>query len=198
MFAAFRFLLPLLLVVSLVCAASADYYTYRDGRGVVNMTNNLESVPKKFRATMKVVKEDSPPPVTRTAPATTAPEAREQAVEPAAAQPAGPFARLAEGRPWLKPLMVVGGLLALFLLVVWVTSHLSSPQLARVIYLAFFLGVFTFAYAAYARHLADGYASLKQKMVAMFIKSSEREGMSPAEKPLSTEKELLKGPVTDP
>ena len=112
-----------------------------------------------------------------------------ETLQPAAAQPAGRFAQLAASRPWLKPLLVLGGLLALFLLVVRIASHLSSPQLARVIYLAFFLGVFTFAYTSYASHLAAGYTSLKQKMVAMFAKANDREGVAPAEKPLSPEKQ---------
>lgn len=55
------------------------------------------------------------------------------------------------------------------------SSLLSSALLAKVIYLAFFLGVFAFAYKSYAEHVTSSYFSIKKKVLAMFEKANRRE-----------------------
>ena len=179
-----RLLPPTLVVLVLAGTASpslADFYRYRDSRGVVHMTNRLESVPAKYRATMKVTREDAPPPPPQAA----APQeeaAPRSAPAPAEAVPAAPegrFAQLSARWPWFKPLVVLGVLFGALLLVIKLTSYLSSPQLTRVVYVAFFLGVFCFAYVSYARHLAAGFSSVKEKVLAMFVKANRREGAQP-------------------
>jgi hypothetical protein len=169
--------------------ARADYYAYTDANGAPVITNRLETVPKRYRAGMRVVKEDKPAPaktgdrpVTNkpfAVPATPQPVVRE---EPAAApEPPAPPALTgrmgdhAKRYPWLKPVGVVAGLLAGFLAVIRIAAHLSSPQLARVIYLAFFLGVFVFAYKSYAESLVERYFTIKTKIVSMFRKANVRQ-----------------------
>ena len=58
------------------------------------------------------------------------------------------------------------------------TRALSSPQLAKVIYIAFFLGTFTLGYKLYADHLVSGFIGIKQKMITMFAKAQQREGLA--------------------
>lgn len=61
------------------------------------------------------------------------------------------------------------------------SSLLSSALLAKVIYLAFFPGVFAFAYKSYAEHVTSSYFSIKKKVLAMFEKANRREMPEPGE-----------------
>ena len=56
-----------------------------------------------------------------------------------------------------------------------IAAQLSSPQLARVLYLAFFLGVFVFAYKSYAETVVGRYFTIKTKIVSMFRKANVRQ-----------------------
>ena len=110
----------------------------------------------------------------------TASAAREQRVEPATAPPAkteGRFGELSDRFPGFKPLVVVAGFFTALLLVVKISSLISSPQLVRVIYLSFFLTVFVYGYKVYADHVVGSYFSVKQKVLSMFMKANEREGL---------------------
>lgn len=162
--------------------AFADYYKYTDSRGVVNMTNKLESVPVKYRSTMKVVREEAPrkdpaagqPQQPASAPAEIA--ASEQAPAAASEQASdGKFAQLSARFVWFKPLVYAAAVLALFIAITKVTSLLPSPQLAKAIYLAFFLGVFVFLYKSYATHVVESSLKIKEKAVSMMKKSNVRE-----------------------
>ena len=136
-----------------------------------------------------MVKEDKPAaakdggqPVTKkpvAVPASSQPVVRE---EPAAVpEPPAPPAQVsrmgdyARRYPWLKPLGVVAGLLVGFLAVIRIAAQLSSPQLARVLYLAFFLGVFVLAYKSYAESVVERYFTIKTKIVSMFRKANVRQ-----------------------
>jgi hypothetical protein len=63
------------------------------------------------------------------------------------------------------------------------TDVRETALLGRVIYLAFFLGVFVFAYKAYADHVTNSYFSIKNKILVMFEKSNRREMPDPADSP---------------
>jgi len=162
-------------------AALADYYKYTDSRGGISITNNLDSVPAKYRSTMKVVRESpqkdagagnqlqQPQPE----PEAAAPE-QTGAAAPAEA-PTGKFAELSARFPWFKPLVYVGIFLATFVVMIKVTALLPSPLLAKVIYLAFFLGVFVFLYKAYVAHVVESTAKIKEKAAIMMKNSTVRE-----------------------
>lgn len=172
------------LSLAVICAvapeATADYYKYVDSKGTVCITNKLDAVPSRYRATMKLVRDDapvrrgtdgqqeaaSPPPDTVAAPVReTVP--REDAT--------GWFGQMAARYAWFKPLAIIGGFFAGFLVVAKVAALLPSPQLARLICLVYFLGIFLFAYKAYADHLASSCVAIKEKVVTMFKKANERE-----------------------
>lgn len=182
-------LLPCLLFFAAPPEVLADYYKYKDSKGAVCITNKLESVPPKYRAAMQVVrdqtlakedpagqKEQAPaqavfqePPVQKTGPESVAP-----------AQATSRFAKLAARYPWFKPLAIVGGVCIGFAMVMKLAALLPSAQFSRLLYLAFFVGVFVFAYKSYADHVAGSYLNIKQKVLAMFVKANEREGLKPA------------------
>ncbi|GFO65400.1 DUF4124 domain-containing protein [Geomonas paludis] len=159
----------------------ADYYNYTDNRGVVHMTNKLQAVPAKYRATMKVTREEP-----KKQPAAQAQEATGQAPgtqavqqEAPAPQPGG-FAQLAARHAWLKPLLVVAAIVALFVAVCKVASMLTSPMLSRVIYISFFVGVMVFLYKTYVDYMVESSMKIKERAVTMMKKSSNRELPDPA------------------
>ncbi len=185
-------------VVLVICVggvngvARADYYKYIDKSGAVCITNNLKSVPEKYRASMKVIREESLEKKDQSqnrqggtvsaASPETAPESRE-ANSAAAAEPTSTYGRLAARFPWFKPLLFVAAIFCAFVLVTKLVSILPSPLMARVIYLAFFLGIFAFTYKAYADHVVDSYSTVKKKVLALFEKGNRREVPEPGELP---------------
>ncbi|HEY6871086.1 MAG TPA: hypothetical protein VI298_00030 [Geobacteraceae bacterium] len=191
------------MVITVVCVvvallaclgdARADYYKYTDKGGAVCITNNLDAVPRKYRATMKVIREETLDKKGRgadreggaagAAPPETASQAQEQNNVAPAGEPTSAYGRLAARFPWFKPLLFVGAALAVFILVTKLSSVLPSPLLSRVIYLAFFLGLFVIVYKSYADHVTESYFTIKTKVLAMFEKANRREMPEPGELP---------------
>lgn len=52
-------LIILFLATAFSSASAADFYKYKDEEGLVHLTNDLSSVPEKFRGTVKIIREDS-------------------------------------------------------------------------------------------------------------------------------------------
>ena len=174
--------LPLLLLVALCLACAlpapllADYYRYTDSRGIVHMTNRLDSVPPKFRASMRVIREEPKKEAAgQAAPALGSASEGVSAQQEASEQKQGLFSRLASRHVWIKPIAVVAAITLLFLAVVKLSSWLSSPMLSRVIYISFFAGVMVFLYKSYVNYLVDGSMKLKDRAVIMMKKASNRE-----------------------
>jgi hypothetical protein len=166
-------------------SARADMYQYTDKSGTVCMTNSLESVPRAQRKSVKIISEEPKP---KTAVPVTTPGGN--TVTPAQAEvqsiiaDKSPPSSTAVGRTIPIKSIAVVGMIGFLFLVSRLTRSLSSPQLAKVIYIAFFLGTFTLGYKLYADHLANGFVGIKQKMLAMFAKAQQREGLvAPQPKP---------------
>jgi hypothetical protein len=188
-------LLPLLLTLFAASAqtAHADYYKYTDGTGSVCITNKIESVPPKYRATMKVIREETlaakdkvkrPEPLrdAKPVPAASAP-APAKAAAPAE-EPTSTYGQLAARYTWFKPALIVGAVILLYLIVRKIAVALPSALFARLLCIVFFLGVFVFLYVSYARYLSSSYYTFKTKMLALFEKSNRREAPGPGELPL--------------
>lgn len=184
-------LLPLL--PSFLQTAHADYYKYTDKSGAVCITNNLASVPARYRSTMKVIREET---LAKKDKATRLETPREPSAAPAIAgspqekadvtpsEPLSTFGRLSARFPWFKPALFVSGAILLFLIVRKLADALPSALLAKVIYLAFFLGAFVFVYKSYADHLSNSYLTFKTKLITMFEKANRREAPEPGGSPL--------------
>ncbi|HEX9023276.1 MAG TPA: hypothetical protein VF799_05495 [Geobacteraceae bacterium] len=171
--------------LSQTAPAHADYYKYRDSSGIVCITNKLSSVPAKYRAKMKVIREDKPQQANREnqtpPPSAGQPALTESPPSGGGAQSATPtradshVGRFAARFPWIKPILVVFGMVAAFFAVARLTSVLPSPQLSRLISIVFFVGLFLFTYKVYADHLVDGYFTIKAKILKMFANANVRE-----------------------
>ncbi|WP_224960290.1 DUF4124 domain-containing protein [Geomonas subterranea] len=178
-------LLFLLLGALIVCALPArllaDYYRYTDNRGVVHMTNKLQAVPAQYRDTMKVIREEpkkqpAGQPADASQQAPESPSVQQEAPEP----PPGRFAQLASSHLWLKPLLAVAAIAALFVGAGKLASWLSSPMLSRVIYISFFVGVMVFLYKTYVDYMVESSMKIKERAITMMKKSSNREMPDPA------------------
>ncbi|MBU5614990.1 DUF4124 domain-containing protein [Geomonas azotofigens] len=175
----------LLLVALILCALPswllADYYSYTDNRGVAHMTNKLQAVPAKYRATMKVTREEpkKQPAGQAQEAAQPTPESQSAQQEASAVQP-GRFGELTSRHVWVKPLLVLAVIAALFVAVCKLTSWLSSPMLSRVIYISFFVGVMVFLYKTYVDYMVESSMKIKERAVSMMKKSSNRELPDPA------------------
>ena len=167
-----------------ILPAHANYYKYVDKTGAVCITNSRDSVPLKYRATMKVIREEAlekkdkgtrletphlDPPAPDPLSAT---EERKQDTPTA---PESTFSRLSARFLWFKPVIVVCSILCVFLVVRKLSAILPSALLARLIYLIFFLGAFVFVYKAYVDQLSNSYFTIKSKFIAMFAKANRRE-----------------------
>jgi hypothetical protein len=169
--------------LGIVQVALADYYKYTDASGAVNISNKVESVPQKYRSHMKVIKDETLSKQDTGARKQQQPEpAQEESSMPKEAAapaptlaPQGKIAELSARFIWFKPLLYVGAILAAFLIVLKLASVVPSPQLSKLIYLSFFIGVFTFLYKAYVEHVVADSLAVKEKAVTMMKKASVRE-----------------------
>ena len=185
--------LLLTLIAALPRTAHADYYKYTDGSGTVCITNNRDTVPPKYRATMKVIREETlgkKEPVKRLetpgeTPVTPGASVSSPEKDVASAEePTSAFGRLMSRYPWFKPVLIVISIILLYLIVRKIAAALPSPLLARLVCIVFFLGVFVFMYVSYTRFLTSSFISVKTKMLAMFEKSNRREATEPGDRPL--------------
>jgi len=175
--------MALLLLPVLALDASATIYQYTDDSGTVVMTNKKSEVPAKSRSGMKVIKEDTEKkaqkaPVPQHDPVEEAasqpqPQPQSQAAAPAAV-PEGRFAQLCTEYPWLRPVAYLAAFFAAFLLVVKLTALLPSPQMAKAIYLLFFLGVGVFIYKSYVDHVAQSFTEVKSDAKKIVEKTNQR------------------------
>ena len=181
------FLIPLLILASLLLAvtrpARADFYKYTDTSGTVHLSNTLNAVPPQYRANMQVVRDENrpqkdkaPPPRTyappRETPAAGPAEAPQEA--PAEAQPTIPD-RLSAHLSLRSPLVFLGAAIVLFFVVRKLTALLPSIMLARIIYLAFFLGVGVFAFKSYVDEIGSSYFTVKSRVLSLYEKANRRE-----------------------
>ena len=173
-----------LLLASGAHTAQADYYKYTDKDGTPCISNDINSVPKQYRASMKVIREETevkkekatkPQTVNSPPPVSAVPETAKPVVKEEPAAPQSPYGKYSARFPWLTPIFLVGAAVILFIVVGKVAELMPSPMLAKIIYLTFFLGVFVFGYKSYAEHLLANYTSIKSKVMTMFEKSNRRE-----------------------
>jgi hypothetical protein len=142
---------------------------------------------------MKVIREDKPGRLemgsqTQT-PQGLSPVDREPAVaghERQAAIPSQSDSRIVqfmERFPLIKLLIIISGIVAASIIIIKLTSLIPSPQLARLINIAFFLGLFVFAYKLYAENLVGNYFTIKTKILGIFTRANVREAPETEEKP---------------
>lgn len=183
-----RFLaLGIVALLLLAVPAAADYYRYRDDRGSLCFANHLDLIPAKFRARAELVVEATPPPSpapalnpylavqppTDVQPVVSTPVAAPLLVPlPVAAAPGGNPSPWRESRVRVAAIAV--GFLAVSASIALLVPSLMPKQLARVIYLSCFLGVFTLGLKLYSGYMVDAYFTIKAQALKIFAKANER------------------------
>ncbi len=162
--------------------AFADYYKYTDSKGTICITNNPKAVPSRYRSTMKVIREDRPASINAggqlQAPSARVPAVQEQSssVSERLAAPTvrsqSRFGKLVTHFPWLEPLIAIGSVVATVLFLIKLRAMVSSPQLAKPIALALFLGVFIFVFKIYVDHFITSYSTIRTKILGISSKTS--------------------------
>lgn len=176
--------------------AGAEYYKYKDSKGVICITNNPNAIPPKYRSTMKVIPDDKTGQLDRGNQIKTKPEGppvvREQVAvghdrqAGPSSQSDSPFALFLARFPLIKLLIIIAGIVAVSVIIVKLTALIPSPQLARVINIAFFLGLFVFAYKLYADNLVGNYFTIKTKILGIFSRANVREAPETGVQPQGT------------
>ncbi|MCM0081845.1 DUF4124 domain-containing protein [Geomonas sp. Red32] len=168
------FLLAGCLLLVFAATSFADLYKYTDARGVVVITDKLESVPARFRSSVKVIRDAKPAPAAEPAAAV------DQGAQPAAAPAAetaneGKFAELCSRFPWLKPILWIAAIAAAFVCLTQIVSLLPSPLLGRALYIAFTLGVLLLLYKFVAGSMAENSKALVNDATSLVKKVNERQ-----------------------
>lgn len=173
--------------------ACADYYKYKDNKGVICITNKRNAIPPEYRSTMKVIREDTTVRQDGGSQTQTPQEGVPLVREPAAAgqarqaattsQSDSPIAQLMARFPLIKLLIIIAGIVAASVIIMKLTSLIPSSQLARLINIVFFLGLFVFAYKLYADSLVGNYFTIKTKILGIFSRDSVREAPGTGVKP---------------
>jgi hypothetical protein len=140
-------------------------YKYRDESGTVCMTNSLESVPKKYRRSMTVIKEDTgtgdkllaPVPAAQSDPQRGAPA---PAAMTPAAQPAVPASGMRH--IYLKAGLTVAGLVVAFLLLNRLGEGLGFRRAAMALFVTISLLAGVFLYRSYIREVSATFTGLKE------------------------------------
>lgn len=153
-----------MLLCGLAEPALADMYKYVDDSGAVCITNSLASVPKKFRSSMTVVKEES------AAPKKLLPEVEKRTSDPL------PQARI-ESRPaeaervvppvdnrpkYLRTALIIGGIIAAYFLLGRLCGSLGAPRVGTLLFVLLMLVGGVYLYGLYVKELRAVFASLRK------------------------------------
>ncbi len=181
--AIFYMLVLALLTVLAVQESCADYFKYTDKTGIVNMTNDLEAVPKQYRAKALVIKEEIKNQDAAAVPARPAQSAEELNVEMgnylkaqeqkrAVGQQVAP---LSEKKPdswgiaqkYVTPVLVVFTFLPLFIYMGDICKLLRVRQLASVLRLLMFSILIVYVYQLGVQRMTATFVGLKKDALAI-------------------------------
>lgn len=147
-------------------AAFADIYKYTDDSGSITITNSLQSVPKKFRSSMTMVKEDVPvqkkllPEVERR---TTDPASAVQAVMPQIKEQNNALP-LSSGdrKKYINTAVVIAGLVALYFLLGRVSHIIGFRRAWTALFLLLVLTGGVYLYGMYIQELRVVFGTLRR------------------------------------
>ena len=158
------YLLAMLICLLCSTAASADMYKYTDDSGAVCMTNSLESVPKKFRPKMTIIKEDAPKP------AKLLPEDKKRDRDPEPVPVVRNEQVSAEAKHtgvedkgrYVRTAVVAVGVIAGFFLLRWLGRTLGFPGVGTLLFLLVTLLSGVYIYRMYINELSNVFGTLKK------------------------------------
>ncbi len=147
----------------------ADIYKYTDDTGSVCITNSLEKVPKRFRSSMTVVKEDVlqqsqqkkmlPEAQKRTTDPVSAPQGAQVQTEPQnEVQPLNNDSR----KKFINTAAIIAGLVAIYFILGKISEYIGFQRVGTVLFLMIVLTGGVYLYGMYIKELSAVYASLRK------------------------------------
>ena len=164
-----------------VRTASADYYRYTDSSGTVCLTNNLKSIPERYRKKAVLVSKDAPK-VEQPKPAVSQPSA-DQAAGAAVSQPQAPtgFRERAAAMFTKERMMTALKIVVAIVLVVsaytgigMLATYLGCRQIGTLVRIVFTLGVLVYGFVMYADRMAAAFSKVKGEVTSAQQKSEMR------------------------
>ena len=144
--------------------AFADLYKYVDANGVVCMTNALESVPKRYRTSLTVVKEDQP------APKKLLPEVQKINSDPLPQPAAESRQTLQNTAPtatgdnsrYLHTGLIISSVVVAYFLLGRLAAALGTPRVGTILFLLLVLGGGIYLYGLYINEMRVMFSSLRK------------------------------------
>jgi hypothetical protein len=164
---AFPLLVLVLLTFLTVQESSADFYKYTDKNGIVNMTNNRESVLKQNRAKAHVIKEEIRKPAVAGTLVVPGQSAEASNAEVATAEPEKVSIARTLTAKYGIPLLVVFTFISLFIYMGTLCEVLRVRQFATVLRLLMFSMVVVYVYQLGAQRMTATFVTLKQDALAI-------------------------------
>lgn len=168
-------ILPALLsILALFCSVTvwADMYKYIDDKGNVSITDDLSSVPEKYRADVKTIKEEKvqvvAPPPTLTQPSeniaakeVSQPDNKQQIIDSSKKMTESPLKFLEYDK---KTLIIGAASIIVFLvaLIVILNKYVKNRMVTRVVFLLIMALVMTVLYKMYAENLYKRFSDAKK------------------------------------
>lgn len=156
-----------LLFLCISSETSADLYKYIDDNGVPVLTNQLESVPPKYRSSMKVVKEEASPPRKMLLP-----EVQKITADPPPAAPSrmqqNVIQKEAAGitaekrKKIVNSGLVISGLVAGYFILSKLTGSLGIPRMGLIAFLLVTLIGGVYLYRLYLNEMSSVFTSLRK------------------------------------
>lgn len=165
------FLLAIVLLLSGYAQSFADMYKYQDESGAVCITNSLDSVPKQFRKSMAVVREEVPKQENLLAPLPAKAPARarksdSQLLQGAAGvrQDATIQSTTQDGArtKHIKTALIVVAMICACFILSRLSSTLGAPRLGTVMFLAIMLAGGVYLYGMYVQELRSVFNGLRK------------------------------------
>lgn len=163
----FSAIVVFLLIIFALPLCYADMYRYTDDSGSVCITNSLESVPKKYRKAMTVVKEES------ASPKKLLPEVQKRTTDPLPQAGAHQSAiqeetslQPVDNRPkYIRTALVVAAVVASFFLLGWIGRAIGAPRTGTLLFLLFTLVGGVYLYRLYVKELHTVFSSLRKDAI---------------------------------
>ena len=159
-------------LLGIVSPVGADMYKYVDDAGSVTITNNIDSVPKKYRASMKVVKEETPLSQQKLLP-----EIQKRKIDPTPSfQTAQPQSQLqkessettADKREqYINTGLVIAGLIAGYFILIRLTGSLGFPGTGMVAFVLLVLTSGAYLYKLYIQEMSATFTNLHKDAIGM-------------------------------
>lgn len=164
-----------------VRTAFADYFRYTDSSGTVCLTNDLKSIPERYRKKAVLVSRDAPK-AEQAKPAVSQPPA-DQATEEAVSQPRAPegfrerAAALFTKERMMTALKIVGAIMlvvAAYTGIGMLAAYLGCRQIGTVVRIVFTLGVLVYGFVMYADRMSAAFSRVKGEVTSIQQKSEKR------------------------